>query len=1017
MFKSKARSLLSRIGAVLLAATVVGFLAATLAGGAAADGDGPPEGPPATTDAALTHHDVTFDNIAPARMENDPPPGGYTSYPSGTCGVSGEGFSDPQWILFGETWNSPFDPADDVAVALEGQVTSSKLATDDNPIDHHSRDRNFFVYPDPNFAKLLAKPGNFVTGAGNERGRIEVEAESAALPAWALPMMGDRVHVEGSWIWDCAHSDYRTEIHPPRLVMTLRDAADHEWSNGSATIPARPGWADTMPGLGSVPVPVTRADVFGSSDGGEAREQETCFAPPVCAPADWYQPLKAKSYDLFVPAPPKPDPNAQLVIKRINRPFLTHSSDNDPGGVDVLASEPGRFTFTELPGGVAVHVSFDGFTEPPSHLYGFGFTLEVGWNRPATVVPKRLKVTIEGVHVDETLDPNDAFHPGEYEISSLIGDTFRHMILTGNGAGGVEYHEDVPDTSHVNVGDFGVENSPSLPSDCALGDMGGADPGPCQTSFDVTLLPGEPLRVFFRAEEQDTTSQNDEAGSVEFIGTDANNYGIGEHTEWFQEKTSAGFDDLDGDCETTGCLSVTYKIEDDPIPAPPGTTLAAGAPVVMQGGDTWVTSSSPLTLHATAPSGHPGDLIEIHRRLWRVGTPAPPESICGSGTGTASCTLYLNTNDGLEGYYNVEYWAVDATSGAIEASQTAVFRLDNTAPTTFASLAGTFLRGWYRTPVTVTLSATDGPGVGVDHTGYIVDPPGLLIPYSSPFVVSGDSASHTVQFSSADKLANTELAKSVSFSIDTTAPTLAISDASDGTFSYSQSELVGGMFTNAPLLKLTYASSDALSGMWEVRIDGTPIGFTGTTYVALPAGISTHSLVAEDVAGNITALTFSVVSVPPGTFAGGVDPQGAGFWKNSLPNLTAAELKTLLDEVNVASRAFGAPTNRYADTTPSNYQQYLNPAANPVVDLKVARELLTAWLNLVSGREPAGQQIDLKSVQAWPAAVTNTGGSSITTALNLIRESERRLEQSPSSTLLDTIQTLLEKLNAGKLNK
>ena len=39
-------------------------------------------------------------------------------------------------------------------------------------------------------------------------------------------------------------------MHPPRLVMTIRDAAD-QWSKGATVIPARPGWADTMPGLGT----------------------------------------------------------------------------------------------------------------------------------------------------------------------------------------------------------------------------------------------------------------------------------------------------------------------------------------------------------------------------------------------------------------------------------------------------------------------------------------------------------------------------------------------------------------------------------------------------------------------------------------------------------------------------------------------------------------------------------------------------------------------------------------------
>jgi hypothetical protein len=85
---------------------------------------------------------------------------------------------------------------------------------------------------------------------------------------------------------------------------------------------------------------------------------------------------------------------------------------------------------------------------------------------------------------------------------------------------------------------------------------------------------------------------------------------------------------------------------------------------------------------------------------------------------------------------------------------------------------------------------------------------------------------------------------------------------------------------------------------------------------------------------------------------------------------------------------------------------------------KTARALLAAWLNLVSGREPAAQTVDLKSVSDWPTVVTNTGGQqdpSVTTALNLVRESERRLEE--ASPPLDTIQKLLEKLNAKKLNK
>jgi hypothetical protein len=977
------------------------------------------------TDPVVTNHDTTFDNIAPARGEFEQLPfnGQYVKGSDAPCpsgAIPGSDFA--QWDLVGGT---------DTPVSLEGQVTSSKLAWDDNGIDHHSRDRNFFVYPDLNFAHLLAAPGNFHQGEENEHGRIEVEWESAAFPPWALPMMGDWVHVEGSHIWDCAHGEngYRTEIHPPRLVMTLRDAAD-QWSNGTATIPARPGWADTMPGLGSVPVPVTRADVFASSDGGEAREQETCFSPPFLppppgCPPDWYQPLNEKNYDLFVPAPPKPDPDAQLVTKLIHHPFPTCSSDNDCGSLDVWGSNPdpdlNRFTFTEVPAGVAIHVNFDGFTEPASLLYGFGFTLEVGWTRPAQVPPRRVKVSILGVHVSNPLDGKTAgsFNDGQIEMSSLIGDTFRHMRLTGNGVS-YDYHQDVPDTEDVNVGDYGVQNGGS---ECALDTVNhDVDPGPCQTSFDVTLLSGEPLRIFFRAEEHDI-AENDEAGSVERITTEAQNYGISAtpYTEWFQERTSAGDDALDPDCglpNPTPCLRITYKIEDDPIPGPPATTITAGAPVVALGGDTWVTSGSDLTLQATAPAGHEGDTLEIHEHFWRSGVQSPAESVCNS-PGTTSCTLHLNANDGADGQYTVEYWTVDTTTGAIEPTQTATFQLDNTAPTSSASLAGTLVRGWYNTPVTVTLSASDGAGVGVDHTSYSVDG-GFSFPYSTPFVVSGDKDAHSVLFFSADKLTNTEAFQTTSFKIDTTPPTLTVSNASDGTFSYTQDELVNGIFTDATVLNVSYTASDALSGLYEVRLDGlSSVSGTGTFAVPLPAGISTHTLEAEDVAGNLRDITFQVVSVPPGTFSGGVAPQGGGFWKNAVSSgaYSNADLANFLAETDVASQAFGPKLNRYADATLVNYLSYLSVSPNDIMDLKVRRELLSAWLNFMSGREPPKQSVDLKKVSDWQAVVKNTGGSSQTTALNLVREVERRLGESPSTTLLQTIQSLLEKLNTGNLNK
>jgi len=248
---------------------------------------------------------------------------------------------------------------------------------------------------------------------------------------------------------------------------------------------------------------------------------------------------------------------------------------------------------------------------------------------------------------------------------------------------------------------------------------------------------------------------------------------------------------------------------------------------------------------------------------------------------------------------------------------------------------------------------------------------------------------------------------------------LAIISASDGTFSYTSSELLGGAFTNASHIDITYQASDALSGLYQVRLDGVAAtAGTGTLSVILPPGISTHRLEAEDVAGNITTLSFQVVSVPPGTFSGGVAPQGSGFWKEAVNNsfYNNAQMAMFLSEINVASHAFGSPLNRYPDATLDNYEAILTFQPADSMDQQVERALLTSWLNFVSGREPAAAVIDVSKLKGWQTVITDTNGSSATTALNLVREVERRLDGAPSATLLETIKNLMEDLNQGMFN-
>lgn len=311
-------------------------------------------------------------------------------------------------------------------------------------------------------------------------------------------------------------------------------------------------------------------------------------------------------------------------------------------------------------------------------------------------------------------------------------------------------------------------------------------------------------------------------------------------------------------------------------------------------------------------------------------------------------------------------------------------------------------RGWYNQDVWVRFLATDATS-GIATV--------------SPDVLLTEGASQTVAGSATDQAGNSAGTTVGPISVDTTDPTLTASGASDGTFTYTGAELLDGVFTNATSLSVDYAAGDALSGLHEVRLGTASSSMrTGTLAVSLPVGASTHDLTAEDVAGNETPVTFSVVSVPPGTFPGGVQPEGSGRWKNAVPrgSMSEADMARLLQAVNVVSRAFGT---RYDDVTLANHADYLDPHPAADMDLKVRRELLSSWLNLVSGREPAAQTVELSSVSGWQLVVTNTGGSSTTTALNLVREVERRLAGPITTRQLEIAKDLLQALNEGRLNR
>ena len=455
--------------------------------------------------------------------------------------------------------------------------------------------------------------------------------------------------------------------------------------------------------------------------------------------------------------------------------------------------------------------------------------------------------------------------------------------------------------------------------------------------------------------------------------------------------------DTDPSGSHTGSIDYDFAVD---LHNPSAT--ATVAPPAPDGTEGWYRGAVTVALTGSDPAGGSGlDRIEYRldggTLLAQDGASGPPIAISGDGVHTLA------------------YAAVDAAgrrscAGGEPTCDPTVLtvKIDGTAP----ALSGApdrapDVRGWYNRDVTVHFTSSDATS-------------GVLAGSVTADTVLTQGASQHVDGSATDHAGNVATTRVGPISVDETRPTLAVTGAGDGSFTYTAAELSAGIFTNATSLTVSYSAGDALSGLYQVRLDGVApsTSATGSLTTPLAAGVSTHTLTAEDQAGNLTSISFQVVSSPPGTFSGGVSPQGGGFWKNAVSSgvYTSSQMAALLAEADLVSRVFGATVNRWPDATLSNYQSYLTVTPNSSMDFKVRRELLVAWLNLVSGREPASQPIDLSSVTGWPTIVTNTGGSSHTTALNLLRETERRLAASPTSTQLSTIKNLLEKLNAGQLN-
>ena len=350
-------------------------------------------------------------------------------------------YTSPEWVYVNS--HHPGDPLH----LVEGSATLVHTADEDLPEGHLSYDLDFDVGPDPHYLGLLAgSPNANGPGQGNgnwaltngvkdtDFGKLHVEWESGSVPAFVWPTEGDRIKLWGQWIWDCGHwgqgiqtptsqqdfagsvqgtGDYflpgqiegpapsnlrgeQTELHPMQALIVTRHAS---WSS---------------------PTPSTETDAFISNDGTHAYGEEQCasarnaqgphpqplpglasfgadFAACVNDPANEHENIAGRSYEFFIPAPPKPAPRAQLSLRE--QPMIAPS---------VYAEQ-----LSQAADGIHVIVRAPDTDDGNTHAFGTRYY--VGWSTPDGAVagspPTHLRFTLAAITVNNALAEPNPTHP------------------------------------------------------------------------------------------------------------------------------------------------------------------------------------------------------------------------------------------------------------------------------------------------------------------------------------------------------------------------------------------------------------------------------------------------------------------------------------------------------------------------------------------------------------------------------------------------------------------------------
>jgi hypothetical protein len=361
---------------------------------------------------------------------------------------------NPEWTPVVQD-HSPLAPP----VLFHGTAAESHISREDFPAGHISYDQNTEL--------ALDAEDQFRLATGNDEGLLELEWEIAFFPDWAWPAPGDRVIGLGRWIFDCGHADpvpgtchgtpdpclldvdcaggatcegtvwnFRTELHPPQAVATIRSGQGAVLKHGDD---GHDDDGEDDDDEGGRAVPVTRADIFVSANGGAAADAcvvthknslnevigAPCFPlrlPLALLPPD-APPFYSTDFSFEVPLPP---------VKKGGSPVWQVVDQPTPeiAGVAVrarLSVEPklddGRPRLL-----VTVHMTETVGGSPPT---GLAATLVAGWRHNQNVHFEHVRVTLDGVVVHDArkppgLAPGLPTPPG-WHMQALVGGHWQNL--------------------------------------------------------------------------------------------------------------------------------------------------------------------------------------------------------------------------------------------------------------------------------------------------------------------------------------------------------------------------------------------------------------------------------------------------------------------------------------------------------------------------------------------------------------------------------------------------------------